>query len=193
METTKFCVLDIETAGGVWNSFPDGFDLLMTGVGYGNDTQVYTASPDSLRCLANFLDTYEGTIVTFNGASFDFPILKRYFEKVLNRPLNIHDHYDLLREIYSKTGRRISLDKVCNYSFGERKMPWDHKLNRRVWEEDPELLIKYNRVDLELTSKLYQRVLASEPLFLGDSTVVLPLPQKQLHLDLFKGEPHEYQ
>lgn len=191
VETTEFWVLDIETAGGVWDSFPDGFDLLMTGLDYGSDSQVFTATAESLGSLADSLDAYKGTIVTYNGTSFDLPILKRYFAKVLSRPLKIHYHYDLLREIYNKAGRRISLDKVCYYSFGERKMPWDHRRNRQVWEENPELLIKYNQVDLELTSKLYERVLANKPLFLGDSTVVLPLPQKQLRLNLSEGESHE--
>ena len=58
-------------------------------------------------------------------------------------------------------------------------MPWDHRDNRRVWAEEPQRLIDYNKVDLDLTAELYQRVLRGESLFLGNATITLPLPAEQ--------------
>ena len=55
-------------------------------------------------------------------------------------------------------------------------MPWDHRQNAQVWAEAPQRLVDYNRVDLDLTHELFMRVLRGEPLFLGDTTVVLPAP-----------------
>ena len=55
-------------------------------------------------------------------------------------------------------------------------MPWDHRENRRVWAEEPQRLIEYNKVDLDLTAELYQRVLRGEHFFLGTDTITLPLP-----------------
>ncbi|MCH7607441.1 MAG: hypothetical protein IIC94_02570 [Chloroflexi bacterium] len=48
--------------------------------------------------------------------------------------------------------------------------------NACVWASEPHRLADYNRVDLDLTHELFMRVLRGEPLFLGDATVVLPLP-----------------
>ena len=55
-------------------------------------------------------------------------------------------------------------------------MPWDHRQNACVWASEPHRLADYNRVDLDLTHELFMRVLRREPLFVGDATVVLPLP-----------------
>ena len=174
VDPTDFCMLDIETAGGTWASFPEGFDLLMAGVSYRGEPLAYTAEQESLARLADFLDGFAGVVVTYNGASFDLPVLQRWYARELDRELRVAHHYDLLREIAA--GRRISLDDLCHNTFGERKVPWDHRQNRRVWEQEPHRLIEYNKVDLELTAELYRRVLAGQPLFLGDTTVVLPLP-----------------
>ena len=63
-----------------------------------------------------------------------------------------------------------------NDNYLEEKVPWDHRQNARVWASEPHRLADYNRVDLDLTHELFMRVLRAEPLFLGDATVVLPLP-----------------
>ena len=63
-----------------------------------------------------------------------------------------------------------------NARASEEKVPWDHRQNARVWASEPHRLADYNRVDLDLTHELFMRVLRGEPLFLGDTTVVLPAP-----------------
>ena len=67
-----------------------------------------------------------------------------------------------------------------NANYYEQKVPWDHRHNARVWATEPHRLADYNRVDLDLTHELFMRVLRGEPLFLGDTTVVLPAPEYKL-------------
>ncbi|MEX2430335.1 MAG: hypothetical protein WD645_00270, partial [Dehalococcoidia bacterium] len=137
---------------------------------------MYTAAPESMAEMAQFLAEFPGPIVTFNGAKFDLPLLDLWCQQVLGTPLPPLRHYDLMLEVVKQAGHRISLDKLSFYTFGEKKVPWDHRRNAQVWETEPHLLIDYNRVDLDLTHELFLRVLRQEPMFLGDKTVVLPLP-----------------
>ena len=176
MDAGDFLVIDVETAGGSMNNFPEGFQLLVTGLRQGRRYGMYTAEPESLAALADELARFEGPIVTFNGARFDLPMLDKWFNDVLDRRLEVKHHYDLMIEIVKKAGRRISLDSLCLYTFGEEKIKWDHRRNFEVWREQPQLLVDYNRVDLDLTHELFMRVLRGEPLFLGDATVVLDQP-----------------
>jgi DNA polymerase elongation subunit (family B) len=105
-------------------------------------------------------------------------VLDRVCNEVLGRSLVINHHYDLMIEIINAAGRRISLDQLCFYTFGEEKLKWDHRRNASVWATEPQLLIDYNKIDLDLTHELFMRVLRGEPLFLGDTTVVLPKPRE---------------
>ena len=57
-----------------------------------------------------------------------------------------------------------------------RAKPGLDRQNACVWASEPHRLADYNRVDLDLTHELFMRVLRTEPLFVGDATVVLPLP-----------------
>ena len=176
VDSGDFCALDVETAGGVWAEFPRGFDLLLTGVRYGGAYHAYSADPVSLAILADFLERFTGVVVTFNGTGFDLPLLDTYFSQLLGRRLQVAHHYDVMQEIERQTQLRISLSRLSQCTFGEQKMPWDHRQNRRVWVEAPQRLIEYNRVDLDLTHQLYQRVLDGQHLFLGNATVLLTPP-----------------
>ena len=177
MKAGDFCVLDVETAGGSMNNFPDGFRLLLTGIRQADYYAMHTAERESLGQLADFLERFTGPVVTFNGARFDLPILDRWLGDVLRRRLAVGRHYDLMIEIVKAAGRRISLDRLCLYTFGEEKLSLGHHSRYgRIWEEEPHRLVDYNRRDLDLTHELFMRVLRREPLFLGDTTVVLPAP-----------------
>ncbi|MDA0797845.1 MAG: ribonuclease H-like domain-containing protein [Chloroflexi bacterium] len=176
MDTGDFLVIDIETSGGSMQNIPEGFNLLVTGLRRANFYAMYTSEPESLAALADQLESFAGPIITFNGARFDLPVLDRWCMEVLDRPLVVQQHYDLMREIVNAAGRRISLDHLCFYTFGEEKLKWDHRRNAEVWATEPQLLIDYNKVDVDLTHELFMRVLRGEPLFLGDTTVVLRKP-----------------
>ncbi len=176
MDTGDFLVIDIETSGGSMQNIPEGFNLLVTGLRRGNFYAMYTSEPESLAALADQLESFAGPLITFNGARFDLPVLDRWCNEILDRPLVVQQHYDLMREIVNAAGRRISLDHLCFYTFGEEKLKWDHRRNAEVWATEPQLLIDYNKVDVDLTHELFMRVLRGEPLFLGDTTVVLRKP-----------------
>ena len=157
-------------------NFPEGFRLLLTGTRQGSFYGMYTADPASLAELHRLLAGFDGPVVTFNGARFDLPILDRWMRDLLGLGLSVRLHYDLMVAIVQAAGRRISLDRLCLYTFGEEKVAWDHRQNATAWAEHPQRLVDYNRVDLDLTHELFMRVLRGEPLFLGDATVVLPPP-----------------
>ena len=178
MDAGDFIVIDVETSGGSMNNIPAGFQLLLTGLRRGNRHAVYTAEPESLAALADERERFEGPVVTFNGARFDLPMLERWFDEVIGRPLVVRRHYDLMIEIVNKAGRRISLDLLCSYTFGEQKVTLGHpKEYGRIWRSEPWRMIDYNKRDLDLTHELFMRVLRGEPLFLGDATVVLDVPE----------------
>jgi len=177
MDMGDFLVIDIETTGGSMDNIPVGFELLVTGLRRANRYAMYTAEPASLGMLADELAGFAGPVVTFNGARFDLPVLDRVCNEVLGHSLVVRRHYDLMIEIMNAAGRRISLDQLCRYTFGEEKLKWDHRRNASVWATEPQLLIDYNKIDLDLTHELFMRVLRGEPVFLGDRTVVLPKPQ----------------
>jgi uncharacterized protein YprB with RNaseH-like and TPR domain len=176
MDVNDFLVIDIETSGGSMQNIPEGFNLLVTGLRHGSFYAMYTSERESLAALADQLETFEGPLVTFNGARFDLPILDRCFNEALGRELVVAHHYDLMAEIVKVAGHRISLDNLCLNTLGKEKLKWDHQRNAEVWASEPQLLIDYNKVDLDLTYEIFMRVLQGEPLFLGDSTVTLPQP-----------------
>ncbi len=177
MQEGDFCVIDVETTGGSMDNIPVGFELLLTGARCGQTYAMYTSAPESLAQLADYLASFAGVVVTYNGARFDLPVLNDHFGRTLGRRLELGHHYDLMVEIQRAANRRIGLDRLCLYTFGEEKVPWDHRQNARVWASEPHRLADYNRIDLDLTHELFMRVLRQEPLFLGDATVVLPPPR----------------
>jgi DNA polymerase elongation subunit (family B) len=178
MDAGDFLVIDIETSGGSMQNIPEGFNLLVAGLRRDNFYAMYTSEIESLAALADQIESFAGPLVTFNGTRFDLPILDRWFNDVLGRHLVVQQHYDLMLEIVKVAGHRISLDNLCANTFGKQKLKWDHRHNAHVWATEPQLLIDYNRVDVDLTHELFMRVLRVEPLFLGDSTVILPPPQE---------------
>ncbi len=177
MQEGDFSVIDVETAGGSMDNIPVGFQLLLTGARCGQTYAAYTSAPESLAQLADFLGSFAGPVVTYNGARFDLPVLDDHFQRTLGRRLSVGRHYDLMVEIERAASRRIGLDRLCLYTFGEEKLTLGHHRHYgRIWKEEPHRLADYNRRDLDLTHELFMRVLRGEPLFLGDTTVVLPAP-----------------
>ncbi len=177
MSEVDFLVLDIETAGGSWNEFPVGFNLLFAGLRHDGDYSVYTDEPASLAELAATLREFPGVVVTYNGNRFDLAVIDHTLKTNLGLGLTVQRHYDMLEAIQAKSGRRVRLDDVSYNTLGAQKAPWgDHRDNARVWEQEPERFIEYNRIDLDLTHDLFRRVLRGEPLFLGFATVTLDPP-----------------
>ena len=175
--TSTYCVLDIETAGGDLGNIPCGFQLLFVGLKWQGENLCYGAEPHELGIIGNFLQTLSGTLVTFNGEHFDLPILEHHFKEGLAWVPEIQRHYDILKEIFIVTGRRISLAELARLNLGLAKGQWDHRRNARVWKEKPHLLREHNRVDLELTAGIYEMILRGERIKVGSTSFVLTWPE----------------
>jgi uncharacterized protein YprB with RNaseH-like and TPR domain len=177
VDASQFCVLDIETAGGDFRRIPEGFDLLVAGVKWGEEVRSYEDTRESLAALADFLEGFTGMLVTFNGGRFDLPILQAAFKRTLGvQAAALPQHFDILAEIARMTGRRVSLASVALSTLGYTKGAWDHGRNRQVWKTDPDRLRAYNREDLELTAKLFSVIASGAPLSAGGRRVFLNIP-----------------
>lgn len=177
METKVYCILDIEPAGGRFDQIPAGFQLLFTRVKEGPDYRFYDASGAQLTRQADFLGVFPGVVVTFNRSRFDLQILDDHVRRILNRALYVRTHFDLLAEIVLATGYRISLADLALLNLGQAKNTWDHSGNARLWQTRPQLLLDYNRTDLDLTAGLFERVVRGAALYLRNGRhVCLPSP-----------------
>lgn len=155
--------VDIETTGCSHSS-----RVTVVGLYDGVRTQTFVAG-DNLDELPSVLEQY-AMLVTFNGASFDLPFLRRRFP---NLPTD-HLHLDLMHAL-----RRIGLTgglKRIERTVGIER---DHDLKGldgwdavRLWreyqagkEESLDTLIRYNAADIEnleiLAEKAYAEIRAS--------------------------------
>ena len=171
-----YCFLDLETTAGNMNRIPQDFDLLFVGISVRGEYSFYKATADRLRVLADFVDSFDGVLVTFNGRRFDLPILNRHLLRLLGRAVSPHRHYDILAEVYRLVGHRISLGRLAYDNLGRTKQSWDHSRNAKVWRAEPGLLLAYNREDLALTADIFGLVLRQETLLVGRRRIRLPLP-----------------
>jgi uncharacterized protein YprB with RNaseH-like and TPR domain len=173
--TRDYCVLDIETTAGNFKGIPEGFRLLFVGLKHGRQYYFHPGNPTDLLSLVDFLDTFHGILVTFNGKRFDIPILNKYLFDLLGRKVNVSRHYDILWDINRVTGHRISLAELCRLNLEFTKKTWDHSKNERVWRETPQLLLEYNREDLDLTAEIFEFILHGRVLRVGMKQVTLSI------------------
>ncbi|MBM3925343.1 MAG: hypothetical protein FJ320_05050 [SAR202 cluster bacterium] len=174
---SNFCVLDIETCRGDFDNYnPADFMLLVTGTMDQVRYVPYECNKQDLGNLADFLNSYSGTIVTFNGTRFDFAVLDVYFKKFLGSAPKMKKHYDIMAKFQYLAGFRVKLDTLCSETLGISKIPWDHTQNEGVFAKQKHRLLEYNEQDLTITSRLYQRILAGQPLIVDNKRYFLPKP-----------------
>jgi hypothetical protein len=173
--TRDYCVLDIETKAGNFKRIPDGFRLLLVGLKQGQNYYFYPGNADGLLSLLDFLDAFNGILVTFNGKRFDIPILDKYLFALLDRRINVSRHYDILWHISRLAGHRISLAELCPLNLNSTKRTWNHSKNERVWSETPQLLLEHNRDDLDLTAEIFELVLRGKALRVGVKQITLSM------------------
>jgi hypothetical protein len=174
---SNFCVLDIETCRGDFNNYnPADFMLLVTGTMSQSRYIPYECSKRDLTNLADFLNSYTGAIVTFNGSRFDLAILNVYFKKYIGSVPRIKKHYDIMAKFEYLAGFRVKLDNLCRETLGVSKIPWDHTQNEEVFAKQKHRLLEYNEKDLAITSRLFERILAGQPLLVDNKRYFLPKP-----------------
>ncbi len=137
--------LDIETDGlGEWNQ------VTVVGVYDGVDTHTYVAG-ENLDQFAEDIEDY-ALLVTFNGATFDLPFLRRRFGSIFAQ-LHIDLRFALAR-IGHRGGlkaieRRLGLardDDIADINGEDAVRLW-HEYQRGS-QEALELLVAYNRADV---------------------------------------------
>ncbi len=139
--------LDIETTGlGYWA------EVTMVGVYDGSHVHTYIAG-QNLEQLAEDLQQY-ALLVTFNGATFDLPFLRRRFRDLPFDQLHIDLRYPLGRLGYSgglkSIERRLGLqrdDDIAGLNGFDAVRLWEEY--QAGSEESLELLVKYNTADIE--------------------------------------------
>lgn len=157
---SRVAYVDIETTGmGAWA------DITVVGLYDGLRVRTYIHG-ENLDDLEEDLAGYS-LLVTFNGASFDLPYLRRRFPRV---PWN-HLHVDL-RHVLRRLGHKGGL-KAIEGACGLRRAPDIARLDGfdavRLWEEYRrgseealELLVRYNTADITnleaLAEMAYQRL-----------------------------------
>lgn len=143
---SRLAFLDIETGGdpAEWGG------ITVVGVYAGGGLRQYLAGRD-LHQAAHALAGYHG-VVTFGGASFDLPVLRRVFGNLVLPPLHL-DLYRLLRRLGLRGGlkrieRRLGISRPPEV---EGLNGWDAV---RLWREYMagrrgalELLLRYNACD----------------------------------------------
>lgn len=149
--------LDIETNGGQG----DEEALTVVGVSDGRHYEAYVAD-DNLEALADRVDGAQ-VLVTFNGASFDVPVLRRLFRRCRLPKAHID-----LRYAAAKAGLKGGLKRLEEELGLEREASirgldgWDAV---RLWWEYQngsraalQRLIAYNRADVENLKPLMAQV-----------------------------------
>ncbi len=142
----RVAYVDIETTGlGAWS------DITVVGLYDGLRVHTYVHG-DNLDDLAEDLGRY-ALLVTFNGATFDLPYLRRRFRGVTWNHLHIDLRYPLrrlgyrggLKSIEGQCGLRRSPDIAHLDGFDAVRL-WQEY--RRGSSEALELLIRYNTADI---------------------------------------------
>lgn len=141
------CFLDIETSGYYG-------DITVIGVYDGSETKTMVKGKNlNISLLADLLRQYK-MIVTFNGSSFDLPVINRYYPNIIP-PLV---HMDL-RHVLAKLGFRGGL-KSIEKQLGIKRAEEVRDVNGSdavyFWnmykatgkEKYLELLVKYNEEDI---------------------------------------------
>ena len=149
--------LDIETDGGYY-----GQAVTVVGIYDGTRTKSFVRG-ENLEAFADEIERY-AMLVTFNGATFDLPLLRRAFPQVTFDQLHVD-----LRYMLSKLGYRGGLkhierevglardDDIAGFSGEDAVLLWNE--HRRGSAEALELLLRYNAADVENLERLLDMAL----------------------------------
>ncbi len=145
-------VLDLETKY-TFRDFDDPKKLGITVVGIYDyrDNKLKTFLEADINKLFQLLES-SSYIIGFNVVSFDLQVLQRYYPGKLQH----FSTFDLLDDIKSKIGRRLSLNDLLYATLGKKKsghglMAIDY-FKEGKWEE----LKKYCLDDVMLTKELFE-------------------------------------
>lgn len=148
-------VLDIETQ----NLFSDiggkenltKLSLSVAGVFSYADNSFLTFTESEMPHFENLLQKTD-LIIGFNIDHFDLPVLQKYLSLDLNKIPTL----DIMNEVISKMGHRVSLDDLVSNTLGKRKSA-NGLMAVQYWREGRiDELKKYCLDDVRLTRDLYE-------------------------------------
>lgn len=177
----NICTLDIETSPnvadvwGLWNQNvginqirESSRVICFAAKWYGVDkvefwSEFHHGRDGMIRAAHAILDRAD-IIVTYNGVKFDLPHLRREFFLAAMNPPSPWQDVDLLRVVRRQFKFPMNkLDYITQQvGIGAKTSNGGHTLWTRCLEGDPaawKLMKKYNKQDVRLTEKLYDKVL----------------------------------
>lgn len=146
-------VFDLETKNifqDVGKNDPTLLDLSIVCI-YDYETDSYQSFlEEELHKLWPILERAD-MLIGYNSDHFDIPLLNKYYPGDLTKIKSL----DILREIRSVAGRRMSLDQVAEGTLGKKKI--GHGLQAITWwkQGDIESLRKYCIEDVKITKEVY--------------------------------------
>jgi hypothetical protein len=167
-------VFDIETQnfftdkGVGWNNF-EALRISVIALFSYNQNKYFVFEEKELTDAIDFFRNSK-TLVGFSINRYDIPVLNIYFQKMkINPELNLWEkqRIDLLEEIESLYGQRISLSKLAEANLGEKKERRGNEAGDLFFSGQIEELKKYCLKDVELTKKIYD-------LYLNQNRLIFP-------------------
>jgi hypothetical protein len=167
-------VFDIETQnfftdkGVGWNNF-EALRISVIALFSYNQNKYFVFEEKELTDAIDFFRNSKA-LVGFSINRYDVPVLNIYFQKMkINPELNLWEkqRIDLLEEIESLYGQRISLSKLAEANLGEKKERHGSEAGDLFFSGQMEELKKYCLKDVELTKKIYD-------LYLNQNRLIFP-------------------
>lgn len=161
-----FLTFDLETAKlaqdvGGWEQLkgPNGGGLSCAcTIATGNGQDVARVWDQWTReALANYIENFPGTLVTFNGMNFDLPLLSAQ----VGRPIIHPHHVDLLQVVWEALGKKrggYGLGPICERTLGRGKTGDGIHASELFREGRHGELIQYCLDDCYLTRDLYLHI-----------------------------------
>ncbi|MCR4274432.1 MAG: ribonuclease H-like domain-containing protein [Candidatus Campbellbacteria bacterium] len=174
-------VFDIETRNifdDVGKNDPVLLDISIVGV-YDYETDVYTSyAQEEFSALWSVLERAD-VLIGFNSDHFDTPLLNKYFPGDLTKIKSI----DIMTDIKSALGRRLSLNNVAGATLGLKKSA-DGLQAYQWWKEGKvDEIRKYCLQDVKVTKDLYEYILVNKKIKYRDGQDI-----KELTIDTSQWE-----
>ena len=163
----KKVIFDIETKNifsDVGSDNPADLDLSVISIYDYNTNKYYSFLENELNKLWPFLETAD-LFITFNGKSFDLPLLQKYapFD------LSTKQHLDIFEKVENSIKKKIGLNAIASMTLGMSKSA--SGLQAVKWWNSGEIkkIIKYCEQDVKVTKDVYEYGLKNKKLSYFDT------------------------
>jgi len=140
----------IEVEGGFSNISAFGMSVAVTwNDGHGFQTWL---EKDAIHLVSELVQA--DRVIGFNNISFDYEVLSAYV-------LNVHKlldckSFDILSDVYSRLGFRVSLENISSATLGKSKLATAEDAIEWYRQGQIEKVVEYCQMDVELTRDIYR-------------------------------------